>query len=71
MKLFKNSKPSTRLYKIAFCDENDLATKFGEWNGVFDSYEAADFFIRMNWSQVANKKVNDGYPLKDSWLIIE
>jgi len=59
------------IYKIAFCDENNLNTKFGEEDMKFDTYEQADFAIRMNWNKQKYQKVNDGYPIDSAWLVIE
>ena len=67
----KQQSKSSVIYKIAFCDENNLDTKFGEENMKFDTYEQADFAIRMNWNKQKNQKVNDGYAINSAWLVIE
>ena len=69
-KLF-NKKETKEIYKIAFCDENDLATKFGEDGHAFETYYSADFYIRMNWNLKKEAKINDGYKIKGGWLVIE
>lgn len=71
----KEKKP---IYKIAFCEENDLSTKFGEDNEVFNSYEEAKYRI---FSTVAGYgKAIDYYEgdsakldslIDNAWLIIE
>lgn len=67
-KFFKNKKQHG--YTIAYCDKQDLQTKFGSWGNVFDTYEHADFVIRMNWPQ-ATKVAFGQYKLSDEWLIVE
>ena len=58
-------------YKIAFCDENDLSTKFGEYNCTFKTYDSADHAIRMGWGKKKGQRVKDGYKIHDAWLVIE
>lgn len=60
-------------YSIAFCDENDLSTEFGEWGNWFDSYETADHTIRMAYRQSQENRVGDGYWVAacDCWLVIK
>ena len=58
-------------YRIAFCEENDLATKFGEYNVTFNTYEQADHAIRMGWKYRITETVNNGYKINSAWLIIE
>ena len=58
-------------YRIAFCDENNLATKFGEYDCTFETYEEADHTIRMGWRKNRSQKVNDGYKIHSGWLVIE
>lgn len=58
-------------YTIAFCDTQDINTKFGSWGNIFDTYKEADFVIRMNWPQ-AIKVLEGQYKLsKNEWLIVE
>lgn len=66
MKMRKNES-----YKIAFCEENDLATKFGEYNVVFDTYKQADHAIRMGWKYSITETMNNGYKINSAWLVIE
>lgn len=69
-KLFKNKKKQYG-YTIAYCDTQNLQTKFGSWGNVFDTYEHADFVIRMNWPQ-AEKVAFGQYKLSENeWFIVE
>lgn len=38
---FLKKKQKLKKYVIAFCDTNDISTKFGEWYEEFDTYEEA------------------------------
>lgn len=67
---FKKKSPK-EFYKIAFCDTPDISTKFGEWNGTFNTYFEADHCIRMGWYYAIKKKENDAYQIDDGWLVIE
>ena len=71
MKLFSKKHKNTEMYKIAFCDTPDISTKFGEWNGTFDTYELADHCIRMGWGKAIRAKTDNAYKIDDSWLVIE
>ncbi len=66
----KEQEENRYIYKIAFCDENDISTKFGEWDKTFETYQSADFAIRMNWNKNFGKE-KDGYKILNSWLVIE
>lgn len=68
--LFKKNKNLKKAYKIIFCDKNDPSTKFGEYCDC-DTYEAADHIIRMAWNKRKEDRVNNGYQVKDGWIIIE
>lgn len=70
---FKKNKKSKKeeIYRIAFCDENDLSTVFGYYDCTFKTYETADHIIRMNWNKERKDKIKDGYKIKDAWLVIE
>ena len=71
MKLFSKKHKNIEKYKIAFCDTPDLSTKFGEWNGTFDTYSAADHCIRMAWGKAIKAKTTDAYEIDSAWLVIE
>ncbi len=68
--LFKKNKVNKETYKVVFCDKNDLNTKFHEYC-VCDTYEQADHIIRMAWNKKIEDKINNGYKVKDSWILIE
>lgn len=65
--LFKKNKEK---YKVVFCDENNLDTKFHEY-GTYETYETADHVIRMGWNKKREDKINDGYQVDNAWIIIE
>lgn len=70
----KEEKISTPLYIIAFCDENDLSTKFGEYPHAFSSYDSAKqmIFSKANgWGTSIIERVNDSAHINCGWLIIE
>ena len=46
------------MFKIVFCDENDLATEFHEY-GTYETYEKADHIIRMTWNKEREDKIID------------
>ncbi len=61
-------------YVIAFCDENDLSTKFGAYPHVFDSYDSAKqmIFSKANgWGNAIIERVGDSACINCGWLIIE
>ena len=58
------------VYKVVFCDENDISTKFGEYN-TYDSYQTADHVIRMNWNKRESARIRDGYEIDSMWILIE
>jgi len=67
--LFKKNKNKEK-YKVVFCDENNLDTKFHEY-GTYETYETADHVIRMGWNKKREDKINDGYPVDSAWILIE
>ena len=69
-KLFKKKNEVKENYSIVFCDTNDASTAFGVY-GTYDSYEMADFTIRMEWNKKRTQKVNDGYKVGDAWIVIK
>lgn len=71
MKLFSKKRKDTEAYKIAFCDTPDISTKFGEWNGIFDTYFSADHCIRMGWGKAIVAKTDNAYKINGGWLVIE
>lgn len=72
-KIFKK-KPKLEQYVIAFCDENDITTKFGESNEIFDSYEHAKYRIFSKvcgWGRAVQDIKGDNAKIDSAWLIIE
>ena len=73
MKLFKKNK--NRVYfKIAFCEEPDLATKFGESIEIFDTYDLAKnrvFSKVAGWGKASQGRIGDMNHIDGAWLIIE
>lgn len=70
-KFWKKENKKEEKYKIAFCDTPDISTKFGEWNGTFDTYFAADHCIRMGWGKAIQAKTDNAYKIDGGWLVIE
>ena len=58
------------MFKIVFCDENDLATEFYEY-GTYETYEKADHIIRMAWNKKEKDKINNGYKINGAWILIK
>lgn len=71
MKFWKKESKKEKGYKIAFCDTCDLSTKFDEWDGIFDTYAAADHTIRMGWGKAIQAKIDNAYKIDGGWLVIE
>lgn len=69
-KFFKKEKKKKECYKIVFCDDNDLATKFHEYC-TCETYQQADHVIRMTWRKKREDKINDGYKVNSAWILIE
>ena len=69
-KFFKKNKEAKESYSVVFCDTNNVDTAFGMY-GTYDTYEIADHIIRMAWNKRRNQKVNDGYQVKDAWIVIK
>lgn len=69
-KLFKKNKEAKGSYSVVFCDTNNTDTTFGIY-GIYDTYETADHVIRMAWNKTKNQKVNDGYKIGESWIVIK
>lgn len=67
---YKESNKTKGSYSVIFCDTNDINTAFGTY-GTYDTYEHADHVIRMSWNKTKEQKVNDGYKVGDSWVVIK
>lgn len=68
--IFKKEEKAKEKYKVVFCDENNLNTKFHEY-GTYETYETADHVIRMGWNKKREDKINDGYQVNNAWILIE
>jgi len=63
-------------FKIAFCDQPTLKTKFGNYYVKFDSPLEAEEAIKSKtngWRYIIEEKQNTprAYRVKDIWLMIE
>lgn len=74
-KFFNQKKQEDEHYFIiAFCDDADLKTKFGEYYEKFKTYESAKhrIFSKANgWGRAIEDIKNDMVKIDDAWLIIE
>ena len=70
-KLFKKNRKVKENYGIVFCDTNSVDTAFGALWGTYDTYEAADYFIRKEWNKTKDQKINDGYKVDGAWIVIK
>ena len=73
MKLFKKDKNKV-YFKIAFCEEPDLATKFGESGETFDTYDQAKYRVFSKvagWGKASQGRIGDMNHIDSGWLIIE
>lgn len=67
---FKKSKKEIAHFVIAFCDTPNLIDKFGSYNCIFETFQEADFTIRMCWPHA--QKVKEGcYKIDSAYLIVE
>ena len=67
-------KTNEPVYKIVFCDKNDLFTQFGEDNEIFHTYESAKNRIESTvagWGYAIEYKENDGWKIDSAWLKIK
>ena len=71
MKFFH--KKNEKIYKIAFCDDCNIATKFGEDPKSYTSYESAKnaiFSKAAGWGNAIQEVVGDSAKIDGAWLII-
>lgn len=71
---FLKKKQKLKKYVIAFCDTNDISTKFGEWHEEFDTYENAKYRIFSKvcgWGRAILDIDGDKAEIDSAWLIIE
>ena len=70
-KIFKKDNETKKeSYSVIFCDANDVNTAFGIY-GTYDTYEMADHIIRMAWNKTKEQKIDNGYKVKDAWIVIK
>ena len=67
---FKKNNKMAESYTVLFCDDNNIDTAFGNY-GTYETYEKADHVIRMAWNKTKEQKINDGYKVKDIWVVIK
>ena len=75
MNFFKliTKKNNEKIYKIAFCDDCDIATKFGEEPKNYTSYESAKnaiFSKVAGWGYAIQEIKGDSAKVDGAWLII-
>ena len=69
-KLFKKNNKIVESYSVLLCDDNNANTAFGIY-GTYETYEKADHVIRMTWNKTKEQKVDNGYKVKDAWIVIK
>ena len=69
-KISAKRKKAEPIYKVVFCDDNNLATKFGEYD-TYQTFEAADHAIRMGWNKRKEDRINNSYKIGSEWILIE
>ena len=47
-----------------------IDTAFGVY-GTYNTYEKADHIIRMTWNKTKEQKIDNGYKVKDAWIVIK
>lgn len=73
MKVFKTKKDNKKKYKIVFCDQPDIATKFGEYDHNYDTFDEAEWAINSKangWGKAIQYRKGDFYKIDDCWLTI-
>jgi len=71
---FLKKKQKNKKYVIAFCDTDDISTKFGEWHEKFGTYEDAKYRIFSKvcgWGRAILDIDGDKAKIDSAWLIIE
>ena len=77
LKFFNKKRENTKTekYIIAFCDENTLTTKFGEYSSeTFNTYKSAKnriFSKACGWGKAIQEIDGDNARIDGAWLIIE
>ena len=69
----KSKKKNRKIYKIAFCDDCNITTKFSEDPKPYPSYESAKnaiFSKVAGWGNAIQETVGDSAKIDGAWLII-
>ena len=69
----KSKKKNEKIYKIAFCDECDITTKFSEESKNYPTYESAKnaiFSKVAGWGNSIQEISGDSAKIDGAWLII-
>ena len=69
LKIFKKDNKIVESYSVLFCDDNNTNTAFGIY-GTYETYEKADHVIRTAWNKTKEQKIDDGYKVKEGWIVI-
>ena len=69
-KFFKKNNKIVESYSVLLCDDNNANTAF-EIYGTYETYEKADHVIRMAWNKTKEQKIDNGYKIKDAWIVIK
>ena len=69
-KFFKNNNKIVESYSVLLCDDNNANTAFGIY-GTYETYKKADNVIRMAWNKTKEQKIDNGYKIKDAWIVIK
>ena len=69
-KLFKKNNKIVESYSVLLWDDNNANTAFGIY-GTYETYEKADHVIRMAWNKTKEQKIDNGYKIKDAWIVIK
>lgn len=69
-KISEKKRKAEPVYKVVFCDDNDLTTKFSEYD-TYQTFEDADYAIRKGWNKREEDRINNGYKVGTEWILIE
>lgn len=74
MVMFHHKKPPSQ-YRIVFCDEPNLSTRFGQDSEIFDTYKDAEYRIhgsKLNgWRNAIISCKENAWQVDGGWLMIE
>ena len=69
----KSKNKNEKIYKIAFCNDCDITTKFGEESKSYPTYESAKnaiFSKAAGWGNAIQEINGDNAKIDGAWLII-